>query len=108
MHPFVGSTIATYRQHREAGNAPGALAAADQAFALLASLDDFETLLEIEAELKGGFLDDPEAKNSALNKFTALALRIMSRPSTDEKWVREVATLLTDVWTREGGMRWVP
>ena len=108
MNPYVESTIATYRQHREAGNTPAALAAADQAFALLASLDDYETLLEVEAELKGGFLDDPEAKNSALNKFTALALRIMSRPSTDEKWLREVAMLLTDVWTREGGMRWVP
>lgn len=108
MNPYVESTIAVYRQHREAGNAPGALAAADQAFALMASLDDYETLLEIEAALKGGYQDDPEAKNSALNRFTALALRIMSRPSTHEKWLREVATLLTDVWTREGGMRWVP
>lgn len=108
MNPYVESTIAVYRQHREAGNAPASLAAADQAFALLASLDDYESLLEVEAELRGGFHDDPEAKNSALNKFTVLALRIMSRPSTDEKWLREVATLLTDVWTREGGMRWVP
>ena len=108
MHPFLESTIATYRRNREAGSHGAALAAADQAFALLASLDDFETLRELEVELAGDFYDDPEAKNSALNKFTALALRIMSRPSTDEKWLREVATLLTDVWTREGGMRWVP
>lgn len=108
MHPFVESTIATYRQHREAGNAPAALAAADQAFALMASLDDYETLLEIEAELKGGYQDDPEARNSALNKFTQLALRIMSRPSTDEKWFREVAELTASVWATEGGMRWVP
>lgn len=108
MHPYIESTIATYRAHREAQNAPGALAAADQAFALLASLDDFETLRELEAELAGGFYDDPEAKNSALNKFTALALRIMARPTTDEKWLREVATLTNDVWERTGGRRWIP
>jgi len=108
VNPYVESTIATYRQHREAGNAPAALIAADQAFQLIASLDDYESLLEQEAELKGGFFDDPEAKNSALNKFTQVALRIMSRPSTHEQWLREIATLLTDVWTREGGMRWIP
>lgn len=108
MHPYIESTIAVYRQHREAGNAPGALAAADQAFALLASLDDYETLREMEAELAGGFVDDPEARNSALVRFTQLALRIMTRPSTHGQWLREIATLLTDVWTREGGMRWIP
>lgn len=108
MHPYIESTIAVYHAHREAQNAPGALAAADQAFALMASLDDFEQLREMEAELKGGFFDDPEAKNSALNKFTQLALRIMTRPTTDERWLREVASLTHNVWTREGGMRWIP
>lgn len=109
MNPYVESTIAVYREHRAANNNPGALAAADRAFALLASLDDFETLRTMEAELTGGFFrDDPEAKNSALNKFTQLALRIMARSSPDEKWLREVAELTAGVWATEGGMRWVP
>lgn len=107
MNPYVESTIATYRQHREAGNAPAALAAADQAFALLESLEDFEQLREMEAELAGGFFDDPEARNSALSKFTALALRIMARPTTDEDWLREVARIADGVWAN-GGLRWIP
>lgn len=56
MNPYIESTIATYRQHREAGNVQAALVAADQAFQLIASLDDYETLLEQEAELKSSKL----------------------------------------------------